>query len=196
MPLTLLPASFFGAGYSAASHHILLNTVSDDSITAFDTFTAADFVTGVMTLVGTTFATDQYRIPVHLTTATTLPLGLETGVTYYLTVVASSSSFTLRDTLGNLMVPEDGGTGAHSLWHRPSLMEVTDTEADLVTGDWRKVLMGLLEYLWACWKNTETKPDKITVTNSSYRDTTTGEDVTTYTFKVRTLSIGREVSPE
>lgn len=200
MSLSLLPPAFFGSGYVADSSAHTISFPTRDSIPSVtDTFTVSD----TTLVMAAAWSVGMTMVPVKLSSTTTLPAPFEADTIYYLTCSATpATTMILQDAAGEQIDPEDAGTGTHSYRLYSGLLEVTDDEADEITGDWRKVLMGLLEYLIWCWNgggisgNITPKPTKITVTNSSYRDTTTNEDVTTYTFKVRTRPLGREVSPE
>jgi len=186
MAYNAAPSSFFGAGYSLASSAISIKTATD--------------TTGVT--VGTTFigsaSTDT------LTTATAhgiivgdrvrcvagtgaLPTGISAATDYWVLTVPTTTTLTISATRSGtlLNITADGGTD-HLLKAMGALDEVTDTEANATTGDWRKVLFGIMEMIY--WKFTGTatadRPTKATITRTQKLNNTTGEITRIYTVRI------------
>lgn len=195
MAFNSAPASFFGSTYALGSSIISLFTATH-AVASISTFTV-NAATDVIT-VGAAHNLVVGDI-VQVSSATTLPAGLAATTNYYVKTVPSTTTLTLSATSGGSTIDiTDTGTGTHTIYAGPLLNEVTDTEANASTGDWRKVLFGLMEMIFDKWTGTATadRPEKVSVTRSVYEDPTTLEQVNTYTVIVRTQISGQEVSAE
>lgn len=84
-------------------------------------------------------------------------------------------------------------TAAHAT---PLLAQVDAAEANATTGDYRRIVFGVLEMLHAKFAAATPVASKIAVLRSTYEDTLTGEFVRTYTVTVRTTPTGLEVTDE
>jgi hypothetical protein len=99
---------------------------------------------------------------------------------------------------------EDGTTTTHKLQLNssghttPLLAEVTEAEADPTTGDWRKIIFGLIEMIYQKFiaLAEADKPNKVNLTRSSSINETTGEITRFYTFTFKVAPSGIEVNAE
>ncbi len=78
----------------------------------------------------------------------------------------------------------------------PLLDELAENEADPTTGDYRRILYAIAEMLYQRFSVVSPVPAKVSMTRSSYEDTSTGELVRTYTTQFRTTLTGVEVAEE
>ena len=185
------PSTFFGASYALASSAISLQTVTDTTgVTVGTTFVGAastdtlTTATAHMLLVG-----DRVRV---VAGTGALPTGLAAATDYWVHSVPTTLTLRLSATRGGTVVDitADGGT-AHILKSMGPLYEVTDTEANASTGDWRKVLFGIMEMIYYKWTGTATEdqPSKVSVSRSSSVNNTTNEITRRYTVSL-TLAPG------
>jgi hypothetical protein len=192
------PSSFFGAAYALASSAISFQTVTETTgVTVGTTFVGAASTDTLTTatahglLVG-----DRVRV---VAGTGALPTGLSAATDYWVHSVASTLTLKLAATRGGVAIDitADGGTG-HILKSMGQLYEVTDTEANATTGDWRKVLFGLMEMIYYKWTGTATadRPGKVSVTRSASVNNATNEITRRYTVSI-TLNPGTvDVSAE
>jgi hypothetical protein len=80
----------------------------------------------------------------------------------------------------------------------PSVPQMSTTEADVSSGDSRKVVFALLDrmYQWYQGLASADKPGKISITRSSFVDETTGNIVRTYVVQTTLAFTGIEVVNE
>jgi hypothetical protein len=160
------PQAFFGKGYSLASSEIKLKTNTSAGTTTGTTFQGAAS-TNVLTFVSAHFLHVGERVTV--TAGTTLPTGLTAAANYYVKTVPSGTTCTLSTSRGGATVAlETDGTGDNTLQVFGPLDEVTDTEANATSGDSRKVIFGLLEYLYNTYNTTPAadRPTKLNISRS------------------------------
>ena len=128
-----------------------------------------------------------------------LPTGLAAATDYYVKTVPTTTTLTLAATRNGALIDitADGGT-AHLLKAMGPLDEVTDTEANASSGDWRKVVFGIMEMLYLKWIGTPTadRPAKLTISRSSSVDNTTGDVTRSYTVRVTVSASTVDVAAE
>jgi hypothetical protein len=188
------PKAFFGPTYSLTGNAVTLPTVDSTDVTV-GTFTA----TGT-TAVLTVSAAHNLVVgdKVSLSTTTTLPDPF-TATDYFVVSVPSSTTLTLSATRGGTaIVTTDTGTGTHTIKSLGILQEVSDAEAHATTGDWRKIVYGIMEMLYQRWLNTPTadRPAKMNISRSSSTNETTGAITRFYTVQITTIPSGLEVVDE
>ena len=196
------PKGFFGNGYAIASSELKLPTSAFADITVGKfTMTGASAVVSVFDDATGLIATDhnlKVGDIVAISTATTLPAPF-TAADHYVVSVPTSSTLTLSLTRnGTAIVSTDAGTGTHTLKALAPLQEVTDAEAHATTGDWRKVVYGLMELLHGKYANIPTadRPANVTITKSKSPNVVTGVDTNSYTVTIKTLASAAEVLAE
>lgn len=198
MAFNSAPSSFFGAAYALASNAISLKTATDTSgVTVGTTFVGAastDLITTATAhglLVG-----DRVRC---VAGTGALPTGISAATDYWVRSVPTSTTLTLSATRGGALldITVDGGT-AHLLKSMGPLDEVTDTEANASTGDWRKVLFGIMEMIYYKWTGTATadRPGKVVVTRSATVNNTTNEITRSYTVRITLSPTAVDVAAE
>lgn len=79
-----------------------------------------------------------------------------------------------------------------------SFPELTAAEADVTTGDIRKLLYAFIERCWVKWNSLATadKSTKMVLAKNSFVDSTTGITTHTYTFTFQNVTTAQEVSDE
>lgn len=195
---TASPSSFFGVGYSLASNAISLVTATGTSGVTVGTTFVGSAATDILTtaaphglLVG-----DRVRL---VAGTGALPTGLAAATDYYVKTVPNSTTLTLAATRNGTTIDltADGGT-AHILKSMGPLDEVTDAEANATTGDWRKVVFGLMEMLYLKWLGTASadRPSKLTISRTSTVDNTTGDVTRSYTVRVTVSASTVDVAAE
>lgn len=191
------PGEFFGPGYSLGSNAISLKT--------------ADWTAG--STVGTTFtgnATEDTLVfaaahglkvgdRIKVTVGTTLPGALNTGNTYYVKTVPSTTTITVSSTRnGNIINITSTGTADNTAQALGPLDDVTDFEANASTGDARKVIYGICEAIYLKYLGIPTadRPSRMFLSASSTVDSLTGRITKTYTFRFTLEPTGVEVVDE
>lgn len=194
MPFDDSPQKFLGPGYSLASSEIKLAT-SDIADITIGTFTC-DGSTSTITV-----STDhnlKVGDKVSLSTTTTLPAPF-TATDYFVVSAPTATTLTLSLTRGGTAIEStDTGTGTHTIKALGSLQELTDAEANASTGDYRKIVYALMEFLYQKFNNTPSadRPSRLTISRSSSTNETTGRMTRNYTVSVVTDISGVEVSEE
>lgn len=84
-------------------------------------------------------------------------------------------------------------TSAHAA---PLLAELDAAEANATTGDYRRIVYAMMEMLNDKFKAATPVPTKLSITRSTYEDTSTNELVRTYTVQIRTVVTGTEIAEE
>jgi hypothetical protein len=194
MSYSAAPNSFFGPTYALTSNAVTLPTVDSTDVTV-GTFTA-DGTTSTLTV--STAHKLLVGDKVSLSTTTTLPAPF-TASDYFVVSVPSSTTLTLSATRGGTAITSTGtGTGTHTIKSLGILQEVTDVEAHATTGDWRKIVYGIMEMLYQRWLNTATadRPTRMNISRSSSTNETTGAITRFYTVQITTTPSGLEVSDE
>lgn len=190
------PQSFFGPGFSLASSEIRLKTADATATTTGGTFTAS-----ADTDIITTATAHNLKVGdiVSFTEVGTLPAGLAAATDYFVRTVPSTLTFTLSATkAGDTLDLTTAGAGSNTVQAKGPLIEVTDVEAHASTGDWRKVLYGIMEMIYQKSLNTPIadRPSRMQVFRSSSTNETTGHTTRNYTFQFVTEAAGVEVVPE
>lgn len=179
------PQAHFGPGFSESSAAITLKTSEATGVTTGTTFQGeADddvltFASAHNLKVG-----DRVRV----TQGTTLPTGLSAGVDYWVKTVPSTTTLTLASTKGGTTVNLTAdGTADNTLQAFGPLDELTDAEIDASTGDFRKIVFGLVEMMYQRHLNTPTadRSTKCTVTRTSSTNETTGVVTRYYQFAIQ-----------
>lgn len=195
MAYTKSPLAFFGKTYSITSHAIALQTATHAGTTTGGNITCviANQITCVAhgLIVG-----DRVRF----TQGTTLPTGLAAATDYYVKTVESADIITLSATRGGATLAITvSGTGANTCQVMGPLDEVTSTEATASsTGDWRKMVFGIMEMLY--WRYTSLatadRPSRLSITRNSSVDDSTGNITRYYSVTITTAPTGVEVIDE
>lgn len=194
MPFDDSPQAFFGPGYALASSEVKLPT-SDIADITIGTFTC-DGTTATITV-----STDhnlKVGDKVSLSTTTTLPAPF-TASDYFVVSAPTSTTLTLATSRGGTaVVSTDTGTGTHTIKALGTLQELTDTEANASTGDWRKIVYAIMEMLYQKYLNTPSadRPSRVTISRSSSTNEQTGRMTRNYTVSIVTDIAGVEVSAE
>ena len=192
------PSSFFGAGYSLASSAISLITGTDTTGVTVGTTFVGSASTDTLTTAGAHGLVVGDRVRCVAGTGA-LPTGISAATNYWVSSVATTTTLKLAATRGGtaIDITADGGTG-HFLKSMGPLDEVTDTEANATTGDWRKVILGIMEMIYWKWTGTTTanRPGKVSIVRSASVNNTTGEVVRTYTVRITLEAITSEVAAE
>ena len=188
------PAAFFGPGYSLASNKVQLATadIADITVAAF----TVDGTTATLTFA----AAHNLKVgdKVAISSATTLPSPF-TAADHYIVSVPTALTMTISLTRnGTAIVSTDTGTGAHTLKALGALQEVTDAEGHVTTGDWRKIVYGIMELLHSKYINTPTadRPVNVTISKSPSTNATTGVTTMSYSVTIKTLTSASEVLAE
>ena len=195
MAYTKSPLAFFGKTYSITSNAIALQTATHAGTTTGGNITCviANQITCVAhgLIVG-----DRVRF----TQGTTLPTGLAAATDYYVKTVESADIITLSATRGGATLAITvSGTGANTCQVMGPLDEVTSTEATASsTGDWRKMVFGIMEMLY--WRYTSLatadRPSRLSITRNSSVDDSTGNITRYYSVTITTAPTGVEVIDE
>ena len=188
------PTGFFGNGYALTSSEI-----------KFPTSDFADITVGTFTCDGTTStvtvsAAHNLKVgdKVAISSGTTLPAPF-TAADHYVVSVPLATTITLSLTRnGTAIVSTDVGTGTHTIKALAPLQEVTDIEAHATTGDYRKIVYGIMELLAAKYLNTPTadRPTNVVISKSPSTNATTGVTTTSYSVTIKTLTSASEVLAE
>lgn len=190
MAFSKVPSAFFGAGYSLASNAISFLTATE----------AATY-----TVVGTTFqgeaddntlttaAPHGLRVGdrVRVAVGTTLPTGLAAATDYFVKTVVSTTMVTLSATYGGAAIDlTTDGTADNTLRLMTApLDDLTDTDANATTGDWRKIIVGVMEMFYKKWIRTPSvdRSTKLTVAKST--GVSGVNTVITYTVRVTLATV-------
>lgn len=193
------PISFFGPGYSYASSEIKLKTSGASAMTTGGTLTANTLLN---TITFTTAHNLKARDRVRFTTTGTLPAPLVAATDYYVSAVLSDVAIQITAAIGSpALALTTNGTGTNTMQHFGPLAEVTNLEAAAEvggTGDWRKVVYGIMEMLHSKYIGTpvEDRPNKLVISRSSTVDEETGLITRTYFVNIVTESTAAEVVAE
>jgi len=196
MAYTKSPLAFFGKTYAIASNEVRLKTSTFTGTTTGTTVSCAVSNTVLFAAVHDLIVGDRVRF----TQVTTLPTGLAAATDYYVKTVPSTTTITLSATRGGpTLAITVGGTSDNTCQVMGPLDEVTDTEATASsTGDWRKIVFGIMEMLY--WRYTSLatadRPAYTSVSRSSSVDDTTGNITRYYTVTITTAPTGVEVIDE
>ena len=194
-----LPRSFFGVDYSASTGNITLGTLGKTSGAIAASFTAAP-VANVITTTGYHFLKPGDAIQFSVAAS---PFSV--GTTYFVKTVGESvvgagfNRLTVSATAGGAeLTATTAPQTASTISALGLLYEVSDVEAAPLTGDWRKVISGLMEMLFRRWTGIPLadRPAKLTVSRASSVDPTTLEVVLTYTVRVVNAPAALEVAGE
>lgn len=200
MPFNKLPLSFFGADFSVASSGITLGTASKTSGTTAATFTAAPVANEITTVAAHNLKPgDAIRFTGAAVGGITL-----TSTTYYVKTIGDTAGvynkLTISNSLNGAVVALSGGGGGTTTIAVLGLLnDVVDSEAaPATTGDWRRVVAGIMEMFYRKWVGTPAadRPAKLTINRTPVVDTTTGEIVVTYTVRVVNAPAPLEVADE
>lgn len=190
MAFSKVPSAFFGAGYSLASNAISILTASE---------------VATYTVVGTTFqgaaATNQLTTAaphglkvgdrVRVAVGTTLPSGLAAATDYFVKTVVSTTIITLSATYGGTTIDlTSDGTADNTLRLMTApLDDLIDADANATTGDWRKIIVGVMEMFYKKWIRTPSgdRPTKLTVAKST--GVSGANTVVTYTVRVTLATV-------
>lgn len=193
MSYNAAPIGFFGPGYAL-----------DGSFIKLPTSTIADITVGTFTATGTTAvltvsADHNLKVgdKVAISSSTTLPAPF-TAADHFVVSVPAATTLTLSLTKGGTaIVSTDAGTGTHTIKALGMLQEVTDAEAHATTGDFRKVVFGLVESMYQKHINTPAadRSTKCGITRSSSTNETTGIVTRYYQIAIQ-LDPVVEVTPE
>lgn len=201
MSYNAAPKGFFGPGYSESAAAITLKT-SEATGVSIGTFTV-NTTTNVITIsadhnlkVG-----DRLQFTTTGTLPAATPSGLSTLTDYYVLTVPSLTTITVSATKGGAVVDiTDTGTGTHTAHAYGPLEELTDAEIDAtgVTGDWRKIVFGIVEMLYQRWNSTPAadRPRKVTIVRTSSTNETTNEVTRYYTFQTKLAPTAVDVVDE
>jgi hypothetical protein len=90
------------------------------------------------------------------------------------------------------------GTGTIQFTYPGDLPELSDAEADQVTGDVRKFLYAFCEKCWSKWITilVANRPTKMALQKSTYVDSTTGIVTNTFTFTFYNTITSQDVASE
>jgi len=79
-----------------------------------------------------------------------------------------------------------------------SMVELTSPEADVSTGDIRKVMYAVLENMWLKWNALliADRPTKMVMTKSASVDPASGVITTVYTYTFKNTISAQDVAPE
>lgn len=190
------PQAFFGPGYSVASSEIRLKTADASPVTTGGTFTADSENNRITTATAHNVKVNDV---VKFNPVGTLPEPLIDDVDYFVNTVISDTEFTVSATkLGETINLSTNGSGANTVGSLSSLSEVTDVEADPDTGDWRKVLFGIVEMAFQQNNNTPStaRSTRLDIRRSSMENSVTGKIIRNYTFRFETDVEGIDVAPE
>ena len=192
------PSSFFGVGYSLASSAISLITATNTTgVTVGTTFVGSAATDTITTAAAHGLKTGN-RVRVVAGTGA-LPTGISAATDYWVRNTPTTTTLTLSATRGGALIDltADGGT-AHLLKSMGPLDEVTDTEANATTGDWRKIVFGIMEMIYQRWASTQPadRPSKLTITRTSSINSFTGNVTYNYGVKVSVASGSVEVDDE
>ena len=195
MAYTKSPLAFFGKTYSITSHVIALQTA-----THAGTATGGDVSCAVANQVTCIAHGLIIGDRVRFTEVGALPTGLAITTDYYVKTVESVDIVTLSATRGGAAIAITvGGSGANLCLVMGPLDEVTSTEATAsTTGDWRKMVFGIMEMLY--WRYTSLatadRPARLSITRNSSVDDSTGNITRYYSVTITTAPTGVEVIDE
>jgi hypothetical protein len=202
MPFNKIPRSFFGVDYSnvtGASAGITFGIKDRSTGTAAATFSAAP-VAGVIT----TLATHNLK-PGDAVKFSVAATNISTSVVYFVKTVSETTlgagfnrlTVALTPTGADILVGTPGSTC--TITAMGLLYDLENAEVDAAgTGDWRRIISGLMEMLYRRWLGVPTadRPSKVTVSRSSTVDPTSLEVVLTYTVRVVNAPAPLEVADE
>lgn len=189
-----LPASFFGSGYSVAAGAITLANASDTTgVTVGGTFISDNLTNTIVTTANHGLVVgDRVRVVRNGS-------GLVEDTNYWVRSTPSGSSLTLAETYGGSLVDlQTDSLNTNTLQAMGPLDEVTDAEADLTTGDWRKVVFGIMEMLNSKWNGTPVgdRPRKLSIFRNINVDQITGETIYNYSVACRVAVQAMEIVSE
>lgn len=190
------PQAHFGPGFTEASAAITFKTGEATGTTTGTTF-QGEADNDVLTFASAHNLKVGDRV--RVTQGTTLPTGLSAGTDYWVKTVPSTTTLTLASTKGGTTVNlTTDGTADNTLQAFGPLDELTDAEIDASTGDWRKIMFGIVEMLYQRWNNTPSadRPTKVSVSRSSSVNETTGVITRYYTFQTQLDPVSVEVTNE
>lgn len=196
MPYAKSPLAFFGKTYAIASNEVRLKTNTYAGVTTGTTVSCAVADTVLFAAAHDLIIGDRVRF----TQVTTLPTGLAAATDYYVKTVPTTTTVTLSATRGGATLAITvGGTSDNTCQVMGPLDEVTDTEATASsTGDWRKMVFGIMEMLY--WRYTSLatadRPSRLSITRNSSVDDSTGNITRYYSVTITTAPTGVEVVDE
>lgn len=188
------PQQWLGLGYSLSGSAISLDTMTS-GLATIGTVTATA-ATDVLEVSTTHYLKVGDRV--QFTTTGTLPAGLSASTDYYVITVPSATTLTVSTTNGGTVTDiTDTGTGTHSIQRYPSLVELTDAEANASTGDVRKMFYAMAEALYQSYNRTDRddRPEQMSVFKGISPDVSNGTETVTYTLRFTTEG-SREVADE
>ncbi len=198
-------ASFFGAGYSLSENSLVIKTASDTvGIGVGGTFTARADSDVIQTasshglLVGDRVRVTQPDTPTN---------GLSNNTDYWVTstsivavagqTITSPNALTISSSIGGSVVniTADIIGASATLQQMGPLDQVSNSEA---TGDWRKVVFGIMEMLNSKWSGTPIgdRPKKLLIFRNVNVDQQTGETVYNYSVSCRVAVQAMEIVGE
>lgn len=200
MAFNKLPVTFFGSDFALASSGITFGTATKTTGTTAATFTAAPAANVITTVAAHNLKPgDAIRFTGSAVGGITL-----TSQTYYVRTIADTAGvynkFTIAATLNGAEVAlSAGGAGTTTVAVLGLLNDIVDSEAaPATTGDWRRIVAGMLEMFYRKWLGTPAadRPAKLTINRASLIDSVTGEVIHTYTVRVVNAPAPLELSDE
>lgn len=201
MAYTKSPLAFFGKTYSITSHVIALQTFSHAGTTTGGSISCV-LANQITCIAHGLIVGDRVRFTQVGTLPTELPVVPATSITadYYVKTVETADIITLSATRGGATLAITvSGSGANTCQVMGPLDEVTSTEATAsTTGDWRKMVFGIMEMLY--WRYTSLatadRPSRLSIARNSSVDDSTGNITRFYTVTITTAPTGVEVIDE
>ena len=195
------PFAFFGQTYNSSDDSVILKTADYAGITVGGTFSCVTANTIQFSAAHGLIVGDRVRF----TEISTLPVGISGNTNYYVKELIVDAELpldvvTLSNTRGGSVIEIAAGEAADNTCQvMGPLDEVTNSESSTTaTGDWRKVVFGIMEMLY--WRYSslglDNQPTKVNVSRSSSVDDILGTMTRSYNVTVVTSTLAVEVTDE
>jgi hypothetical protein len=194
MAFTKSPFAFFGQTYASGSDSVTLKTAGYEGTTVGGTVSCQPDNTIMFASSHGLVIGDRVRF----TQVTTLPTGLVEDTDYYVKTIAENL-ITLSNTRAGSAIAFSGGTADNTCEVMGPLDELTASESSTTaTGDWRKVVFGIMEMIYWRYASLATpdRPTRVNVSRSSTVDDTSGTMTRSYVVTIVTSTLAVEVTDE